>query len=285
MQACVDFANAECMQLQTCTPFALTLGYGDETTCAQRAMLACMPALGAYGSTLTATQVDQCAQAVAAETCVQFLDNDQPSACTYLGSLSSGATCGTDSQCQTGYCRLGLNSTCGACATRAQAGQVGPDGGAPACATDADCAATLLCNGSGVCTAPTALAGTCSAQQPCQRNLACIGGKCATPVPVGGACTAITDCDGAHGAACNTNTKMCIAVGTATTNQACGIVSGGLTDCTASGVCSNLSAMGQGTCHQPAPDNSPCGPGIGCLAPALCTSSLRCTLPNPASCQ
>jgi hypothetical protein len=282
MQACAEFARAECTQVATCTPFNMTLTYGDETTCEQRAVLACMPAIGAAGSTLTRAQVEQCAQAVKAETCEQFLDNDQPSACTYTGSLPVGAACGTDSQCNTGYCRLGLGA-CGTCAVRAQAGQAALDGGLPSCFTDSDCVATLVC-AMGVCVGPSPAGAACSLQQPCQRTLACIGGKCAAPVPVGGACTFPTDCDGAHGAACNTNTRTCVAIATATSGQPCGIVNGGLTDCVGGATCGNVNPTLQGICHQTAADNAPCGPDIGCMAPAVCAAGARCTLPNPAVC-
>ena len=282
-QACAAFARAECTQVSACTPFNLTLTYGDEATCEQRAVLACMPAVGAAGSTLSATQVEQCAQAVKAESCEQFLDNNQPSACTYTGSLALGATCGTDSQCVTGYCRLGLPGACGTCATRAQAGQGWTDGGRPSCLSDADCVATLVC-AMGVCVGPAPAGAACSLQQPCQRTLGCIAGKCAPPVPVGGACTTPTDCDGAHGAACNTNTRTCVAIATVTTGQVCGIVNGGLTDCIGGATCGNVSATLQGTCHQPAADNAPCGPDIGCMAPAVCAPNARCTLPSPAAC-
>ena len=47
--------------------------------------------------------------------------------------------------------------------------------------------------------------------------------------------------------------------------------------------CANIS-QNQGTCHQPAADGAACGPGIGCMAPAVCTSTARCTLPNPSVC-
>jgi len=283
LRACTAFARAECTQLSTCTPFNVTLTYGDEATCEQRAVLACMPALGAAGSTLSSTQVDQCAQAIKAETCEQFLDNDQPSACTYTGSLALGATCGTDSQCSTGYCRLGLVGGCGVCATRAQAGQTGTDGGLPACLTDGDCVATLVC-AMGVCVGPSPIGAACGLQQPCQRTLACVSGKCSAPVPVGSACTLPTDCDGAHGAACNTNTRTCVAIATATSGQPCGIVNGGLTDCVGGATCGQVSATLTGTCHQTAADNAPCGPDIGCMAPAVCAAGARCTLPNPTTC-
>lgn len=283
MRACAAFARAECTQVASCTPFNLTLTYGDEATCEQRAVLACMPAIGAPGSTLDFAQVEQCAEAVKAETCEQFLDNDQPSACTYTGAMPLGMSCGTDSQCYTGYCRLGLPGACGACAVRAQAGMAGLDGGVPSCLGDSDCMATLVC-ALGVCVAPSPAGAACGFAQPCVRTLACIGGKCANPVPVGGPCTLPTDCDGTHGGACNTNTKTCVAIATAASGQPCGIVNGGLTNCVGGATCGNVNTTLQGTCHQTAADNAPCGPDIGCMAPAVCAAGARCTLPNPAAC-
>src|SRR6185437_8190213 len=95
---------------------------------------------------------------------------------------------------------------------------------------------------------------------PCERTLACVSGKCATPVPVGGTCTMATDCDGTHGAYCDTaKTKTCVAYGAAASTQPCGLVSGKITLCTAGGTCDNVT-KGQGTCHQPVADGAPCGP-------------------------
>ena len=280
-QACADVAKATCTQTRTCNPFGTAVAYGDEPTCEQRAALACMPLVGASGSSLTPASIDPCAQAIMGETCAELGDNSQPSACDFKGSAAAGAACGTNAQCQSGYCRLTFGTACGTCEARAGAGQAGPDGGAT-CASDFDCQANLLC-AAGQCVAPAMVGGSCSAQQPCSHTLACIGGKCATPVAVGGACTALTDCDGASGAVCNTMTKVCIAIGKATTGQACGIVNGGFTECTGGATCGNV-AMGQGTCHQPAADGAPCGPSIGCMLPAVCTTSAKCTLPDPATC-
>jgi hypothetical protein len=288
-RACTAFAKAACGRLFGCTPFAGALAYGDAATCEQRLVLACVPAPGAPGSTLTATQVDQCADAVTGETCEQYLDNDQPSACAYTGSLPEGAACGTDAQCLTGYCRLAPLTSCGTCAKRWQAGQAGPDGGL-GCTSNADCVATLICAATGAstgCTVPAAAGAACGLLQPCQGTLACIGGKCAAPVPLGGSCAAPTDCDGAHGAGCDVTTKKCIPIGTASAGQACGVSSSALVECSGGATCSTIGSptLGQGTCHPPATDNAPCGPGIGCLAPAICApSTLRCTLPNPSLC-
>ena len=282
-QACMDMATAACAQLSNCTPFGLQVAYGDAMTCAQRAALACMPMIGASGSTVTPGQIEQCAQATMTQTCEEWLDNSQPSACTFTGSLVVGAACGTSSQCQTGYCALAPASICGTCRTRAGAGQTGPDGGA-VCGVDADCAATLLC-ASGTCVAPAGVGSACSTKQPCSRTLSCIGSTCATPLTLTApSCAAFTDCDGSTGLICNTNTKKCIQTATATAGQACGIVSGGLTACTGGASCANVSTQGQGTCHQPAADGAPCGLDVACTGPAVCTTMAKCTLPNPGSC-
>ncbi len=283
-RACADFARATCMQASTCTPFTQALAYGSEATCEQRAVLACMPIVGAAGSSITPAGIESCAQAIQGETCVEFLDNTQPSACNFAGTLAAGSACGTDSQCQSAYCRLTPGTTCGKCQDRAGAAQAGPGGG-PACLGDTDCQANLLC-AAGQCVSPAMAGGACSAQQPCIRTLACISGKCATPVPVGGACAAVTDCDGASGAVCDLTRKpgVCVAIATANAGQSCGLMGGMLTACTAASTCDNLANM-VGTCHQPAADNAPCGPGVGCMLPALCTTSAKCTLSDPANCR
>jgi hypothetical protein len=295
MQACQDFAHATCTQANTCSPFTTAIAYGNETTCEARSLLACMPLVGPNGSSLTAGGIEQCAQAITPETCAEFLDNNQPSACNFQGTLGEGAPCGTGSQCSSGYCRLALGSTCGTCATRAGAGQAGPDGGA-ACVSDADCQANLLC-AAGQCVAAAMSGMGCSATQPCLRTLACIAtsadagtGTCQTPVMVGGACINATDCDGATGAVCDTTKKMCVAAGQAMATQSCGIVNNQLVYCTGGSICGNFMKVDDaglpvvGTCHQPAADGAKCGTGIGCTLPALCTSGAVCTLPNPVNC-
>lgn len=282
-EACADYAKAVCSQYDKCTPFEIKVVYGDEPTCEQRVRLACTPAVEAPGTTISPNSVGQCAVAYNSDTCAELLDNAQPSACAFVGSVAVGGACGSDMQCSSGYCRLALASTCGTCATRAQSGQAGPDGG-PACIVDTDCAATLIC-GNGKCVAPGAMGAACSTSAPCSRTLACIGGSCATPYPVGHACSAATDCDGANGAVCDmVTTKACIATGTAAAGAACGVINKGLTVCTAGATCENVSTAGIGTCHQPAADGAPCGPGIGCTSPAVCTTSAKCTLPAPSSC-
>jgi hypothetical protein len=274
-QACADFASAFCARMEACTPFALQVAYGDVATCATRAALLCTPALSAGGSQATPALMEACAQAVNAETCDEALDNAQPSACSVPGTLANGAPCGSHAQCQSGYCKLNAGSLCGTCTPHAAAGAQ--------CTLDADCQATLVCS-SGTCVGPAQAGAACSTTQPCLRSLACIAGtgKCQAPLAAGAACAAASDCDAAQGVYCNTK-KTCQQTQVAPTGQPCGIVNGGLVACSGGDSCGGIK-NGQGICHQPAADGAPCGPDIACVAPAVCTSTARCTLPNPSVC-
>lgn len=273
-QACADFATAFCGRLAACTPFALQTAYGDEATCASRIAIACSPTFTASGTTATPSQMESCAQAVQNESCDEVLDNPQPSACDAPGTVGDAGACGAGGQCQSNYCKIGLGTVCGTCTDHVGAGSK--------CAVDADCSATLICAG-GSCIGPAAAGADCSTTQPCLRSLTCIGGKCVTPVGLNGSCAAASDCDVAHGLYCNTQSKMCAQTQVALDGQPCGIVSNTLIACSGGATCANIS-QNQGTCHQPAADGAACGPGIGCMAPAVCTSTARCTLPNPSVC-
>lgn len=287
-QACDDFAMAFCSQLNKCSPFALTVTYGDMATCQTRAAIPCSSALSATGTKMTPSDLEACVGAINAESCDEALDNPQPSACSIPGSIAAGAACGSDWQCSTGFCQLTLGSLCGTCASRAMPGQTGPDGG-PVCAVDAQCAAMTVCSG-GKCVSPGMMGATCGmSSPPCLRTLTCIGGTCQTPLQLGAACTAATDCDGSKGLYCDTKTtKVCKQTGTAAGGSACDVVNGGLVACTGGSLCDNVNMQGQGTCHAPAADNATCGPGIGCVSPAACIKSsagaLACELPNAGNC-
>ena len=282
-QACADVAGAVCGRLNACTPFGLQVAYGDKTTCAQRAALACAATVGVPGSAATPAQIDQCAQAMSGQTCDEWLDNAQPSACAFTGTLAASAACGDNAQCQSGYCRVGLGSTCGTCQSRVSAGETAPDGG-PICAVDTDCMATLVCN-AGTCVSPAAKGASCGTSQPCLRSLVCSGGTCVAPLPAASGCPSGNECDAAHGGYCNAQSKTCMTLGTASAGQPCGLVNGAVVACVAGATCGNISSStGQGTCHQPAADGAVCGPDISCMAPAVCTTAARCTLPTPSTC-
>lgn len=288
-QACDDFATAVCSQLSKCTPFALQVAYGDMSTCQMRAAISCPSALGATGTKMTTSDLEQCVQAINAETCDEALDNPQPSACSIPGTVAAGGACGSDWQCSTGFCQLTAGTLCGTCASRAMPGMAGPDGGR-VCLVDAQCAATSVCNTAGDCVTPGMKGATCSNTAPCLRTLACIGGTCATPLALGATCAAATDCDGSKGLYCDLKATphTCKQTGTAAAGGMCGVVSGGLVACTSSSQCDNFNMQGQGTCHAPAADNATCGPGIPCTAPAACIKSsggaLTCELGNAGNC-
>jgi hypothetical protein len=277
--ACQAYATAFCGRLEACTPFLMQAGYGDGATCVQRMAKGCLPALTAKGSQVTPVLMEGCAAAIESQTCDEALDNQQPSACDVPGTLPMWAPCGVSSQCQTGYCNM-TSGLCGSCVPRV--------GATAKCIVDSDCLATLVCH-VGTCVGPGIAGAPCGATSPCMRTLTCIGGKCAPPVAVGGACAAPTDCDGAHGAFCNPQTKICAQTEVAANGYPCGLVG---TDagtvavaCAGGESCGRVNAKGQGTCHPTAADGAPCGPDIVCLAPAVCSAAARCTLPNPAFCQ
>ena len=288
-QACADYAKATCTQANSCSPFTTTLNFGDEATCEQREALGCMALFGVHGSTLTAASLDACAQAITGETCEQYLDNHQPSACSFVGTLAAGSACGTGSQCESGYCQLAKGTTCGTCAT--QTGK---------CTTDGDCPSDQFCY-SGSCITPVSPPAMCdNTTHICVRSLVCLGeqeadsglGGCGQPGMVGAACQDDGDCAGGIGIVCDIATQLCVAAQKATAGQPCGIVNGALVECTGGAACANLMKVNdagapvEGTCHPPAADGAPCGSGVNCMLPAVCNSkTFTCTLPDPGSCQ
>jgi hypothetical protein len=252
--------------------------YGDSATCAQRMAKGCMPALTAPGSQVTPVLMVGCATAIDAQTCEEALDNQQPSACDVPGTLPMWAPCGVSAQCATGYCNM-TSGLCGSCVPRV--------GATAKCIVDSDCSASLVCH-MGTCVGPGIAGAPCGPASPCMRTLTCIGNKCVSPVSMGGPCAAPTDCDGAHGAYCNLQTKTCGQTEMAADGYPCGFVAtdGGIVAvaCAGGESCGRVSLKGQGTCHPTAADGAPCGPDITCLAPAVCSATARCTLPNPAFC-
>jgi hypothetical protein len=277
-QACQVYATAFCGRLESCTPFYLQAAYGDVGTCTQRMAKGCLPALNATGSQVTPVLMLGCAAAVENQTCDEALDNSQPSACDVPGTLPMWAPCGVGAQCLTGYCNM-TSGLCGSCVPRV--------GATAKCIVDSDCSATLVCH-LGTCVGPGVAGAPCGPTSPCLRTLTCIGAKCVAPVPVGGPCTAPTDCDGAHGGYCNMQTKACGQTQLAANGYPCGLVAaeGGIVAvaCTSGESCGRVNPKGQGTCHPTAADGAPCGPDIACLAPAVCSATARCMLPNPAFC-
>jgi hypothetical protein len=279
-QACSDLANALCQKLNTCSATFVTYNYGDVATCAMRVNTSCGQNIAANGTGLTPANRETCAMAIPGASCEDLVDHNFPSACQAVaGQLANGTACADSSQCQSTYCNLGTDGTCGACgAARTAAGGT--------CHRDDDCETGTPCK-SGGCVTQVKAGGTCDGTHHCQTTLACKAGVCATPDGAGAPCSAGT-CDALAGLYCPTgNNPVCKVIGFAKAGEPCGLVNGTDTGCAGGGRCGlNTSGMGT-TCEAAAADGASCDENTGplCLAPAVCGASSKvCTLPNPANC-
>jgi hypothetical protein len=274
-QACGDLATAICQKLDSCTAFLIQDVYGDTTTCSTRVKASCVDQLAANGTGATPADEESCTKAVPGAACSDLLDNSYPADCqAKAGKLANGTTCGDSSQCQSTYCNLGQDGTCGACGpSRASAGGT--------CNRDDDCNYGIVCT-SGVCTAPGSAGSTCDATHPCMGTLTCKNTVCATPDEAGNACVT-GSCDSLAGLYCSvTGTRICTTIALAAAGQPCGVSTGSVIACSGGGLCNG------GTCEAPAADGAACDDTAGprCLAPAVCGATSKvCTIPNAATCQ
>jgi hypothetical protein len=271
-QACVDFAKSVCTRIQACQPFLFGAVYGDTEVCISRTSLPCQPQLGAPGSQATASQVEACAVALAAQSCGDLLDNAQPDACDLRGTLARGAACATGAQCATGYCKLVPGTACGTCEARLGTGA--------ACVVDGDCGPGVICTG-GTCLDPGGAGAPCDgAGLACARTLTCIAKHCQPPLPAGATCTDVTDCDGNAGLYCNAKSGKCTQTLTVGVGSSCGAVGNDLVACQAGAACI------QGTCVAPAADDAACDVSAGpfCRVGAECAREV-CTVPDPGACR
>jgi hypothetical protein len=275
-QACSDWATAICTQQQKCTPFPVTVFYGDVPTCSTRTALQCKATYGLAGSTSDTSKLEACAQAYGSQSCADFLGFVTPDACNITGTAADGAVCGNSAQCQSGYCKPQTNATCGACAERS--GKLG------ACTLLTDCTSGNICS-QGTCWPSVASGAACGAHAPCGGTLACIGGTCQTPGAVGATCAAQTDCDLDHGVYCDVATSKCAQEQTAPAGQSCGVVNSALVLCSAAASCILPDGGTQGTCLAPAMDGASCDTmmGPGCMAGAACTGG-SCKVPDYSGC-
>jgi hypothetical protein len=279
-QACSDFASAGCQKLSSCTAFLIDDVYGDVATCTTRLKASCTDALAATGTGLTPAQRESCAQALPGAQCADLVVNNFPTACRAVaGQFSNGTTCGDSSQCQSTYCNLGADGTCGACgAARAAPGA--------SCHRDDDCAYGSTCT-NGACATHATSGGVCDSSHPCQQPLACKNGVCATPDEIGASCT-MGSCDQLAGLYCTTiGSAVCKAITLAKAGEMCGVVNGVLAACSGGGHCKVVVGTAAGTCEAAAADGATCDSTNGptCLPPAVCGATSKvCTLPNPAGC-
>src|SRR5262249_22726301 len=122
-QACSDISSTLCGRINDCSPFFLTYSYGDLATCQSRAVVGCSSFPTAPGSTLTAAQIESCANALKNASCSALLDDGISTLpeCDLKGTLDNGKSCAQNFQCSSGFCPLGSNG-CGTCAPKTKAG-------------------------------------------------------------------------------------------------------------------------------------------------------------------
>jgi hypothetical protein len=285
-QAASDIAKAFCAKVNTCSPLGIQVAFGDLAGCESRESALFAEALGASGTGWTPSAVEACAQTVAGASCDDAMGHNLPSAChAPAGQLASGAACGDNAQCASGYCNLGAGNKCGTCAA-------GVGSANASCYRDDDCAYGTLCVGSdltaspavaGHCTAPGASGATCDTSHPCLKTLACKSGTCAAPDATGASCTT-NSCGGLAGDYCsNAMGGTCTKVLLAASGQPCGLVNGTYTACSGAGTCPMTGTTK--TCVAPAADFANCNAanGPGCTSPAECIGGI-CTRPSPATC-
>jgi len=249
--ACAALARALCARGEACAPFATSLVFGTRVVCEERLQLDCL-ARFAPGSSATPADTMACADSLASQSCAAFARGDLGSACTPRpGSLTTGATCLDDRQCDSAFCARAPDAACGACA--------------PPTAPGSPC-----------------VRGSCSAGAVCPKGTS----TCVTPAPgpIGAVCTVSEQCDVGNGVACNPLTQRCIRLALPSTG-ACGldVATSTYNACSASASCTPLLA---GKCVAAAADGAACSTaeaGPPCLPPARCVGG-RCSLPDPSAC-
>jgi hypothetical protein len=293
-EAASNIAGALCAKINTCTGFYVQSAYGDLATCQSREASLFEEAITAKGTGWTTVAIKECALAIPQTSCDDALGHQLPSAChPPAGQLASGATCGDNAQCSSGYCNLGAGGKCGTCAA-------GLGAAGATCYRDDDCAFGTVCVGNDVtaspekqghCTALAAGGATCDDAHPCMKTLACHGdsstGMCAGPDAAGANCNQIGadfagNCDELSGNYCSkVSGGTCTQIALVAAGQPCGVVGGVLNACTASGKCGGSSS----SCVAPAADFGNCDAtnGPGCMAPAQCIGGM-CIRPSPATC-
>ncbi|MGH7439530.1 MAG: hypothetical protein ACRENE_27900 [Polyangiaceae bacterium] len=297
MQASADIASALCNRIDACAPIYIQSAYRDLASCISRETPLFAQALSAPGTGWTPAAIESCAKAFPGTSCDDVLAHSSPSACKPpAGQLATGAACGDDGQCASGYCNLGAGGKCGSCA--AAAGAAGAT-----CYRDGDCVDGTVCVGvalslspptAGKCTALGTSGAKCDASTPCAKSLACSdasSGTCGAVVAGGASCSQTVDifgtCGAISGSYCGAKTNgTCTKLGFAAAAQPCGLIGGALTTCEGSGVCQITAGTSMGTCVAPAADFGNCDAknGPGCLAPAVCIGG-ACVVATPDSCK
>ncbi len=264
--ACKVYAYTRCTALQGCSSTQMQIDYGDIATCEAYYTDSCVLAAAAPSSGSTLAHIQGCTAAISGWVCSDLIyaQNVPPACATPQGSLTNGATCAVNNQCQTAFCLRPTGAACGSCAPA-------PNPGDP-CTDAAQCGggsgAGLTCvESTQKCTAYSQLGASCNGSQPCIDGLNCASGVCSTGVSQANMPCVFNGagCDKYAGLACNAATATCQTLQIVGGGQACGIVANQAQDCRA-GDCI------RGQCVANAPLGGACDivAGPACTAFALC---------------
>lgn len=273
-QACTNYATAYCNRLNTCMPFTMSIFHGDVSRCIERSKLICLPPLSLATTGSTPQKINDCVPMLMSATCSALRTGT--AGCKFTGSQASGTACGSNTQCQSGYCKLST-SMCGVCAAKSINGN--PCSGIENCLDGSACI-------NGLCAAKKSLGGACQTTAACGDLLYCKGGMCTTVATTAGASCDLNDsdsCDYFSGLYCNDQAK-CQQIQLVGAGAMCGVLTGNYASCTASGSCKTNGGF-MGTCVAVVADGQACNTNndLNCLDPASCEAGV-CKLWNPGSC-
>jgi hypothetical protein len=238
--------------------------------------------------------------------------------CNLDGTLANGTACGSNLQCQSGFCKgagihesfmmgpngpvLMTSETCGVCTAEVAVGAACATG--DQCVTDSACLngtcsafgdvgagcgtagpvckTNLHCDSTSHCAARSAEGGACMTGSDCVVPLRCVGGSCAAGGDVGASCTGSSSCK--NGLVCDSS-RTCKQTVHAAPGATC---DGELTLCS-KGLCSNFGSLdgGTGTCPAVIADGQSCDPSDAahiCDDYAYCVSG-TCQLFDTGACK
>lgn len=286
-KGCTDLAAAYCAKIGSCAPFFIMLDYGTDANCRSRFHDQCVANGASPNSGDLGSNFEACASEAPGFTCDQLFADTLPAACLPVpGKGAIGDACTDSSQCQSTFCAIGGDSSCGSC--------VSPPAAGDPCAAGSSCPDGLAC-ASGVCVAK-GLAGASCASAPCIGNLECFNDVCTALGAADQTCdingkTAVS-CDITNGLFCNPTTSKCTPiVPDATIGAACGFSTstGLLTVCGATAYCkANTGSTSVGVCTLRAADGAACASdailGVGpCTPPSSCIGG-TCQQAIPSAC-
>ena len=191
---------ANCSHLQKCQPLVLEIQYGTVDNCTT--VLSSDSQDNLPGNDYTDAQVKACSDAINGASC--DADVGALAACQIKGTLGNGTPCNGGTQCSSGYCQLGDDTTgssstivgqqCGKCAP------IAADGAA--CTEDDGCNLGSECDSTKhVCSPRPAKGAACTPDVDCQAGSVCIASVCSDLLPAGSVCDS-SDNSCATGLAC-----------------------------------------------------------------------------------